>query len=195
VNDFPKKLDAIRTALGMDRTLVTQMIEANSDLQRSFFFTEAIFHRLIVIISMVIPVPFTILIVIISNVITVPVVIFIVITVPVVISIVITVPFTMISVIISIVKTVPVAISIVMTVLFTILIVGIFIGITVPVVMLIVITVLFTILIVIISIVTNLRPPDRPLDRFDFNSADPRLARRRRGSARPVITRRRFPPS
>jgi hypothetical protein len=48
VNDFPKKLDAIPTALGMDRTLVTQMIEANSGLQRSLFFPEATFHLLIV---------------------------------------------------------------------------------------------------------------------------------------------------
>jgi hypothetical protein len=102
----------------------------------------------------------------------------IVVAVPVIMSIVITVPFTIGIVIISIVVkapaiisiavTVPVVISIVITIRFTILIVVIFI----------IITVLFTIFIRIISttsIVTNLRAPDRPVDRFHFNSADPRF--------------------
>jgi GTPase SAR1 family protein len=48
VSDFPKKLDAIPTAASMDRTVVTQMIEANSGLQHSLFFPEATFHRLVV---------------------------------------------------------------------------------------------------------------------------------------------------
>jgi hypothetical protein len=48
VSDFPKKIDAISNTTAMDRTLILQMIEANSGFQRSLFFPEATFHRLIV---------------------------------------------------------------------------------------------------------------------------------------------------
>jgi hypothetical protein len=47
-NEFPKKLEAIPSVLQMDRQVVTRMIEANSGLQRSLFFPEATFHRLVV---------------------------------------------------------------------------------------------------------------------------------------------------
>jgi hypothetical protein len=47
ITEFPKKLDAIPSATTMDRNLVLQMIEANSGLQRSLFFPEATFHRLV----------------------------------------------------------------------------------------------------------------------------------------------------
>jgi GTPase SAR1 family protein len=46
--EFPKKLDAIPSVLTIDRAIVARMIEANSGLQRSLFFPEATFHRLVV---------------------------------------------------------------------------------------------------------------------------------------------------
>jgi ABC-type multidrug transport system fused ATPase/permease subunit len=69
-----------------------------------------------------------------------------------------------------------VIISIVIIVIVTILFLIIS---TISIVIIVIVTILFLI-ISTISIVTNLRPPDRLVDRFDFNSADPRLGRRRR---------------
>lgn len=48
INEFPKKLESIPPATAMDRNLVLKMIEANSGIQRSLFFPEATFHRLVV---------------------------------------------------------------------------------------------------------------------------------------------------
>ena len=47
INDLPHRLNDIPSAKNMPREKVLQMIEANSGLQRSLFFPEATFHRLI----------------------------------------------------------------------------------------------------------------------------------------------------
>jgi hypothetical protein len=185
VNDFQKKLDAIPTALGMDRTLARQMIEANSGLQRSLFFPEATFHRLIVeaaenvhhtmlelhqTVHLNEPERFPRAKYLLAQSVT-----------EIARE---SVEECLVFVRISILITAPVAILIVRISIISI----ISIVINVPVTILIVRT-------SIIPIVTNLRAPDRSVDRFHFNSADPRLGPRRRRSALAVITRRRFPPS
>lgn len=47
VSDFPKKLTQIPPATSLDTTMIKKMIEANSGIQRSLFFPEATFHRLV----------------------------------------------------------------------------------------------------------------------------------------------------
>lgn len=47
VYDFPNKLRQIPAATTLDKTMVLKMIEANSGIQRSLFFPEASFHRLV----------------------------------------------------------------------------------------------------------------------------------------------------
>ena len=48
INEFPKKLEAIPSAMTIDKNMVLKMIEANSGMQRSLFFPEATFHHLII---------------------------------------------------------------------------------------------------------------------------------------------------
>jgi hypothetical protein len=47
INDFPKALDKLKSATNMNHDIVRNMIEANSGIQRSLFFPEATFHRLV----------------------------------------------------------------------------------------------------------------------------------------------------
>jgi len=47
VNDLPRKLEEMPAVKDMSREEVRKMIEANSGLQRSLFFPEATFHRLV----------------------------------------------------------------------------------------------------------------------------------------------------
>ncbi|OHT04964.1 Dynamin central region family protein [Tritrichomonas foetus] len=47
IYEFPAKLKSIPAATSIDKSVVLKMIEANSGIQRSLFFPEATFHRLI----------------------------------------------------------------------------------------------------------------------------------------------------
>ena len=47
IYEFPQKLKQIPAASTLDKNIVLKMIEANSGIQRSLFFPEATFHRLV----------------------------------------------------------------------------------------------------------------------------------------------------